>query len=298
MPKRTRGDASSASGSSSEPEDDDDQGQQQDQQQPQAASSTGPAGGAHDPDYGADPFIVDEEDDGEELIGEGMEADYRPMGALDQYEEDGLDDHQYGLMDMSARAAADAALDARDQRERVSRMPKALLTSDDDDGEERAPRRRRRGTEAAEHAGLDADAAAAAGLEEFFEDDPVHINLEDYQCPLAEWISSQPVGEEVRKRFRRFLQGIGFDSGISYADKVRASPSTHCHTTGGSGPCVFWMPPPLAPHLLSRAICLWRTWLSRRQQPALLRFSCDSTTRPLAHATHPWFHAGAKHVCR
>ena len=53
----------------------------------------------------------DEEEDGEDLIGDGMEADYRPMGALDQYEEDGLDFHEYDDMDFSARQAAEAALD-------------------------------------------------------------------------------------------------------------------------------------------------------------------------------------------
>ena len=47
----------------------------------------------------------------------------------------------------------------------------------------------------------------------------MHINLEDYQCPLAEWIASQPVGDEVRRRFRRFL--LDAETGAAYADKVR-----------------------------------------------------------------------------
>ena len=37
------------------------------------------------------------------------------MGALDAYEADGLDEHEYDEMDVGTRAAADAALDARDQ---------------------------------------------------------------------------------------------------------------------------------------------------------------------------------------
>merc|ERR1712185_531977 len=65
----------------------------------------------------------DEEEDGEELIGEDMEADYRPMGALDEYEEEGLDANDYVPISAAARFAADAALDARDVRERQSRMP-------------------------------------------------------------------------------------------------------------------------------------------------------------------------------
>ena len=171
------------------------------------------------------PPTPEEEEDGEDLIGDGMEDDYRPMGALDAYEADGLDEHEYDEMDVGTRAAADAALDARDQREQRTRMPKALLTSDDDDGSERSLRRRRRRRDAEPAQTYDdPEQAAAAGLEDFLEDDGVHINLEDYQCSLSDWIASQPVSEEVKKRFRRFLQDHGRDvvSGTgSYAQRVR-----------------------------------------------------------------------------
>ena len=225
MPKRPRAPGGGSSDSDSEPEDDENAAaSQSEDEQPTQQGAAGRMVADPDPDYnafgGADP--LDEEDDGEDLIGDGMEADYRPMGALDEYEADGLDFNEYEGMDFGARAAADAALDARDARERVSRMPRALLTSDDDDGEDRAPRRGRRGRgayEAAEGRFADADEAAAAGLEDFLEDDEVHINLEDYQCPLAEWIASQPVGDEVRRRFRRFL--LDAETGAAYADKVR-----------------------------------------------------------------------------
>lgn len=172
----------------------------------------------------------EEEDDGEDLIGDGMEADYRPMGALDDYEEDGLDNADYGAMDFGARAAADAALEARDARERTSRMPKALLTSDDDDADERAPRRRRRDRDAdggyagdpheAEEARVNADFDDMLGDEE----EAVHVNLEDYNVPLTEWLEQLPVADEVRRRFRRFLSGIHTHAGAIYADRVRATP--------------------------------------------------------------------------
>jgi len=87
---------------------------------------------------------VEEEEDGEELIGEDMGADYRAMGALDEYEEDGIDENEYGGMDARARAAADAELEARDGRERTSRMPAAFGADDDEDEGEARPRRRRR----------------------------------------------------------------------------------------------------------------------------------------------------------
>ena len=87
---------------------------------------------------------MDEEDDGEELIGEGMEADYREMGALDAYEEDGLDDTEFAPMDANARMAAEEELAKREVRERgTSRVPAALLTPEGDEEEDR-PRRRRK----------------------------------------------------------------------------------------------------------------------------------------------------------
>ena len=53
--------------------------------------------------------------EGEELIGEDMEADYRPLGALDEYEQDGLDEGDHGDMGAGARFAAEAVLEARDE---------------------------------------------------------------------------------------------------------------------------------------------------------------------------------------
>ena len=116
----------------------------------------------------------DEEDEGEELIGEDMEADYRPMGALDEYEQDGLDEGDYGDMGAGARFAAEAVLEARDAREGQSRMPAALLTSDDD-AEER-PRRRRRAEVEPEGDEMDPE----GGLAGFLDDEDGGINLEDY----------------------------------------------------------------------------------------------------------------------
>ena len=148
-----------------------------------------------------DPRIPEEEEDeGEELIGDDMAADYRPMGAMDEYEEDGLDATEYGLMDARARAAADAALDARDGREHASRMPAALLESDEDEEVERPRRRRREEPEVGEAPDAEAQLREAAGI-----DDETGLNLEDYSCPLHEWIRTPAVGEEIKKRFRRFL---------------------------------------------------------------------------------------------
>ena len=56
---------------------------------------------------------LEEEEDGEDLIGDDMGADYRALGAMDEYEADGLDEtEKYGDMDPRARADAEAILEA------------------------------------------------------------------------------------------------------------------------------------------------------------------------------------------
>jgi len=205
-PKRGRASASadpdsspSAAGSSPEP----------DQQSPEAEPQTTEP--ASDPAQRL-PDPMDEEDDGEELIGEGMEADYREMGALDAYEEDGLDEADYEPMDAGARFRAEQELEKREVRERgTSRVPQAFLSSDGDD-EEARPRRRRKEEPAPEDGG--------DGLEGILPDEEESgLNLEDYQGSLAEWIQTPAVSEEIKKRFKRFLTHFE-PSGASETDAV------------------------------------------------------------------------------
>ncbi len=58
-----------------------------------------------------------EDDNGEELFGDNMEADYRPMPELDRYDRDGLDDSDYEAMSEGERAAAEAIMRKRDREE-------------------------------------------------------------------------------------------------------------------------------------------------------------------------------------
>ena len=60
----------------------------------------------------------------------GHHRDYVAMPHLDNYEEEDLDERQYGLMDPQQRLAAEEELDRRDQRRRF----RAMLAQDDDDG--------------------------------------------------------------------------------------------------------------------------------------------------------------------
>eukprot|EP00316_Scyphosphaera_apsteinii_P000527 CAMPEP_0119314172 /NCGR_PEP_ID=MMETSP1333-20130426/31965_1 /TAXON_ID=418940 /ORGANISM="Scyphosphaera apsteinii, Strain RCC1455" /LENGTH=910 /DNA_ID=CAMNT_0007319233 /DNA_START=48 /DNA_END=2780 /DNA_ORIENTATION=+ len=162
---------------------------------------------------------VDEDDEGEELIGDEMGADYRPMGALDDYEADGLDDADYAPMGAAQRLAAEEEI-ARRQPQTQSRMPKGLLTPEGDEDDER-PRRRRREEPA------EGEPAEAAALDDMFDEDQDHINLEDYNGPLADWIQSSAVSEEVRRRFKRFLvqfdpsQSMESDTKSKYSQRIR-----------------------------------------------------------------------------
>ena len=206
MSKRPRSDGGSSSGPEDDPDDE------------PAASQDFPAG--------MGPGL-EEEEDGEDLIGDDMGADYRALGAMDEYEADGLDEAEYGDMDARARADAEAILEARDRRERSSRMPQALLTSDDEGGEERPARRRRR--QRGEMADDGADADEAMFEEAFADDDVSGLNLEDYNVPLTEWISKDTVGDEIKRRFRQFLRtfqgrgavAAGDNSNPVYANKVQ-----------------------------------------------------------------------------
>merc|ERR1712088_40502 len=78
----------------------------------------------------------EEEDDGEELFGDNMENDYRPMPGLDRYDRELLDEDDYNMMSEADRAAAEAALRQRDRaegRRADGRMRRGLLYDEDDE---------------------------------------------------------------------------------------------------------------------------------------------------------------------
>uniref|UniRef100_A0A4W5RT82 DNA replication licensing factor MCM2 n=1 Tax=Hucho hucho TaxID=62062 RepID=A0A4W5RT82_9TELE len=97
----------------------------------------------------------EEEGDGEELIGDAMERDYRAIPELDRYEVEGLDlDEELSELSPGARAAAEDAMRRRD-REQGGRLRRGLLYDSEDEDEERPARRRRLAERAAEGTGVD-----------------------------------------------------------------------------------------------------------------------------------------------
>ncbi|KAF7249885.1 DNA replication licensing factor mcm2 [Varanus komodoensis] len=142
----------------------------------------------------------EEEEDGEELIGEGMERDYRPIPELDVYEAEGLamDDEDIEELTASQRAAAERAMRQRDHEmgRGLGRMHSGLLYESDDEDEER-PSRKRRLAE-----------MAADGMEDEDEDMIESIeNLEDMKGhSVREWVSMAAPRLEIYHRFKNFLK--------------------------------------------------------------------------------------------
>uniref|UniRef100_A0A8C7W7Q1 DNA replication licensing factor MCM2 n=1 Tax=Oncorhynchus mykiss TaxID=8022 RepID=A0A8C7W7Q1_ONCMY len=136
----------------------------------------------------------EDEGDGEELIGDAMERDYRAIPELDRYEVEGLDlDEELSELSPGARAAAEDAMRRRD-REQGGRLRRGLLYDSED--EERPARRRRLAERAAEGTGVD-DEEMIESIE----------NLEDMKGhSVREWVVMAAPRLEIYHRFKNFLR--------------------------------------------------------------------------------------------
>ena len=145
----------------------------------------------------------EEEEEGEDLL-ENAERDYQRIEALDTYGTEGIDDREYGAMDMDQRRAAEAELATRDRHggnrsAGLYDMALALEAEEDEDA-----RRARRGffrtgeEDVEEQDDDDTDEEDLDGL------DP--INIEAFDIPLREWIAQERTRREIQRRFRAFLR--------------------------------------------------------------------------------------------
>jgi len=161
----------------------------------------------------------EEEDDGEELFGDNLENDYRPMPGLDRYDPDALDDDDFNMMSESDRAAAEAALRQRDRtegRRADGRMRRGLLYDEDDDDDEPARRRRR----------LAADRAAEGHIEDDEEDQGLIESIENLEDTrgrtIREHVTQIGPRTECLNRFKNFLRTYVDSRGQSlYKEKIR-----------------------------------------------------------------------------
>lgn len=147
---------------------------------------------------GDEALPVDEEEDGEELIGDGMERDYRAISELDVYEAEGLDDEDADELTASQRDAAEQAMRMRDREtgRDMGRMRRGLLYDSDEEEEDRPARKRRLAERAADGA-QDEDEEMIESIE----------NLEDMKGhTVREWVSMAATRLEIYHRFKNFLR--------------------------------------------------------------------------------------------
>ncbi|XP_033229836.1 DNA replication licensing factor Mcm2 [Belonocnema kinseyi] len=138
--------------------------------------------------------LPNEEDDGEELFGDNMENDYRPMSALDRYDPNQLDDDDYSELSQGDRAAAENEMRKRDRAAGILRDDRDLLYEDSDD--ELMPAHKRRMAEKAATGELE-DTEMVESIE----------NLEDTKGhTVKEWVTMLGPRTEIANRFKNFLR--------------------------------------------------------------------------------------------
>jgi len=161
----------------------------------------------------------EEEDDGEELFGDNLENDYRPMPGLDRYDRDLLDEDDFQMMSEADRAAAEASMRQRDRtegRRADGRMRRGLLYDEDDEDDEPARRRRR----------LAADRAAEGHIDEDEEDQGLIESIENLEDTrgrtIREHVTQIGPRTECLNRFKNFLRTYVDSRGHSlYKEKIR-----------------------------------------------------------------------------
>ncbi|XP_055387678.1 DNA replication licensing factor Mcm2 [Condylostylus longicornis] len=153
----------------------------------------------------------EEEEDGEELFGDNMENDYRPMPELDRYDPNLLDEEDYSDMDIDERQAAEAEMRRRDRAMGIHRDDRELGFDQSDD-EDEIPRAKRRA----------AEKAATGEVEEEEMIESIE-NLEDTKGhSTKEWVSMLGPRTEISNRFKSFLRTFVDEKGqYTYRDRIR-----------------------------------------------------------------------------
>ncbi|CAD6231670.1 GSCOCG00001526001-RA-CDS [Cotesia congregata] len=155
-------------------------------------------------------IVNEEEGDGEELFGDDMEADYRPMPALDRYDRALMDDDEYSELSQGDRVAAEAAMRKRDRAAGIFRDDRDLLYEDSDEDDVQTQKRRR--AEKAATGELD-DAEMIESIE----------NLEDTRGhSVKEWVMMLGPKTEIANRFKNFLRTYADGKGhCLYKERIR-----------------------------------------------------------------------------
>ncbi|KAG5448954.1 MCM DNA helicase complex subunit [Clonorchis sinensis] len=153
-----------------------------------------------------DDGAEEEEETGENLFGDDMERDYRPIPELDVYEAEGLapPDEEIEEMSPTARAEVERELRQRDREQALAAggLRRGLLADlyGPEDDDEVIPARRRRLAE-----------RAAAGMGPGMEEPEAVLesieNLEDMKgMSVVEWVQQPATRQEIKNRFKAFLR--------------------------------------------------------------------------------------------
>ncbi|KAL4159315.1 hypothetical protein PRNP1_005077 [Phytophthora ramorum] len=150
---------------------------------------------------------LDDDVDGEDL-GDNAEMDYRRMETLDRYDNAMLDGRQFDDMDLDTRRAVEDELNRRDAREgRIAQVLEDDQEMEHDDAHRRRFRRPREGEDGYDDVGVD--------------DEEELVNLEHFDVPLREWIATERPREEIKRRFRNFLNTFADGKGrLVYHEKI------------------------------------------------------------------------------
>ncbi|XP_058821808.1 DNA replication licensing factor Mcm2 [Topomyia yanbarensis] len=153
----------------------------------------------------------DEDEDGEDLFGDNMENDYRPVPHLDRYDIDNLDQENYSDISQTDRAAAEAEMRRRDRAAGIHRDDRELFYEKSDD-EDDIPRAKRRAAEKAAEGEVE-DTEMIESIE----------NLEDTKGhSIKEWVSMLGPRTEIANRFNSFLRTFVDSKGhYVYRDRIR-----------------------------------------------------------------------------
>merc|ERR1712168_1172461 len=143
--------------------------------------------------FGGDQSVGDlEDEEGEELFGDNLEQDYRPIEGLDRYDPNLVDDEDQDEMSLSERLNAEQDMRKRDREEGrpAGRLRKGLLYDDSDDDD--------MGVESIE-------------------------NLEDLKGhTVKDWVTKVGPRTEIYNRFKNYLRTYVDAKGHNlYKDKIR-----------------------------------------------------------------------------
>ncbi|CAL8139298.1 unnamed protein product [Orchesella dallaii] len=161
--------------------------------------------------------VEESESEGEDLFGDGLERDYRPIPHQDRYDPELLDDSDMSEVSIGGRLNAEREMRVRDRQEgRTGRMRKGLLYDDDEDDMLPTSRKRRFRRHSGESSVVSGDKPEETEYESM-------DNLEDTRgMSVSDWIAMPGTKNEIINRFRHFLNTFTDARGAHlYREKIR-----------------------------------------------------------------------------